>query len=565
MGQLNLYYRAFKNYRKYTLKDKACLRQRQRIVQASSEHDRLECIRTTCKIDEKWVEQIEKGLPFVEKAIAEERQFIKNEGEVLDIEKVKHVSKDSVAHLARHSDLITHVPKDGGDLIPDKIYMVERLSDYAVYENRFLYMLLCYVRDFIDLRLKKIKELGNRYFAQTYIKRDMQLANGKLFFEGKLVEENNRDPFATMDEKTVSVIDRIESCQHIVSSLLSKPLMVIVAKSPMLKPPITKTNVLKMDIKFKNAVSLYEYLSAYEGAGYDIIEKKKTFSPFGEELGDELSEIINLTSFITYEYGNELNGTLQREFDIEEKELAEKEKKKKLLQLEELKNKLKDGNINVEEYLLSLEQLLAEIKTENERLVQCEKEYTILKDKHEDLKAEKIELNKKLSETERESAEKSEQIIQLNEKHEEELQSAENRRLSDLENQAEEMTADFNLKTSLREKEYQDNIEQIKLKAEQEFNAYKTESENKFDTLQGEYDSLFTKKNLVSAELHAIKGKQGLLDQVDFNSEEKFGELEEEFLAFYDLFVDKWKDAKKQMRQEILWSKFKRLKKKIEQ
>ena len=115
------------------------------------------------------------------------------------------------------------------------------------------------------------------------------------------------------------------------------------------------------------------------------------------------------------------------------------------------------------------------------------------------------------------------------------------------------------------EKEYQDNIEQIKLKAEQEFNAYKTESENKFDTLQGEYDSLFTKKNLVSAELHAIKGKQGLLDQVDFNSEDKFGELEEEFLAFYDLFVDKWKDAKKQMRQEILWSKFKRLKKKIEQ
>ena len=160
MNQLNLYYRAFKDYRKHTKKDKLCIKQRQRIKEYSNEFDKLETIRTVCKVDEKWVEQIEIGLPFVEKAIAEERQFIKNEGEVLDIEKVKRVSKDSVEHLAKHSDLITHVPKDGGDIIPDKIYMVERLSDYAVYENRFIYMLLCYVRDFIDSRLKKIKELG---------------------------------------------------------------------------------------------------------------------------------------------------------------------------------------------------------------------------------------------------------------------------------------------------------------------------------------------------------------------------------------------------------------------
>ena len=142
MSQLNLYYRAFREYRKYTLADKACVKQRQQFKNSPTEDDKLETIRTVCIIDEEWVQKIEEGLPFVEKAIAEERQFIKNEGEVLDIEKIKRVSKDSVEHLARHSEMITHLPKDGGDIIPDKIYMVERLSDYAVYENRFLYMLL---------------------------------------------------------------------------------------------------------------------------------------------------------------------------------------------------------------------------------------------------------------------------------------------------------------------------------------------------------------------------------------------------------------------------------------
>ena len=41
------------------------------------------------------------------KAIKMERQFIRSQGEVVDIEKVKIVSRDSVEHLARHSNMIT--------------------------------------------------------------------------------------------------------------------------------------------------------------------------------------------------------------------------------------------------------------------------------------------------------------------------------------------------------------------------------------------------------------------------------------------------------------------------
>ena len=66
--------------------------------------------------------------------------ILKGETRLPDPEKVKNVSKDSVAHLARHSNLITRY-EEGEDIIPDRLYTVERLSDYAVYENRFLYML----------------------------------------------------------------------------------------------------------------------------------------------------------------------------------------------------------------------------------------------------------------------------------------------------------------------------------------------------------------------------------------------------------------------------------------
>lgn len=554
MGHLNLYYRAFKEYRKYTLADKACVKQRQRFKDYSSENDRLETIRTVCNIDEKWVEQIEFGLPFVEKAIAEERQFIKNEGEVLDIEKVKRVSKDSVEHLARHSDLITHVPADDGDLIPDKIYMVERLSDYAVYENRFLYMLLCYLRDFIDIRLKKIKELGNTYKANTYFKRDMLTSNGKLFFEGKLVEECKRDPFASFDKNSLTLIGRIESCQHLVSSLLAKPLMVIVSKTPMIKPPITKTNVLKMNTKFKNAVNLYEYLVAYQGLGYEIIENKKTFSPFTPELADDLSEIVNLTSFLTYEYGNGLNEQLSREYNEEEQERKEKDRVRALAEIEELKAKLEAGEIKAEEYVCSLEKGLSAFKAENERLKECEKDLYVLKDKHEDLKQEKIQLNKKLSEAEKESQEKSARIEELNVQHKKEMDEAEEKRLHDLEEQSTNLTQDFTAKITKKDEEYGLELAQIKKQAAEEY-----------EEISQKYGRLVAKNELVLAELHAVKGSQGLMVDEDFSSEEKFKELEKEFLAFYNLFNEKWKDAKKQIRKDVLWKKFTKLRDKIEQ
>lgn len=554
MSQLNLYYRAFKEYRKYTLPDKACIKQRQRIKQYSSEHDKLESIRTTCVIDEKWVEQIELGLPFVEKAIAEERQFIKNEGEVLDIEKVKRVSKDSVEHLARHSDLITHVPKDGGDLIPDKIYMVERLSDYAVYENRFLYMLLCYLRDFIDIRLKKIKELGNTYNANTYIKRDMLTSNGKIFFEGKLVEQSKRDPYSSFDKNSISLIGRIESCQHLVTSLLAKPLMVIVSKTPMIKPPITKTNVLKMNTKFKNSVALYEYLAAYEGPGYEIVEEKKTFSPFGDELCDELSEIINLTSFLTYEYGNGLNETLKKEYEAEERELKERERIRFLREIEELKARLEKKEISVEEYVYSVEKALEDLKSENQNLKVFEKDLAVLKIKHEDLKQEKIGLNKKLAESEKENMELNAHIDALNIQHEKDLQEAEERRISDLENQANDMTLEFNEKTAKREQEHAEQM-----------NSLRESTSTEYATLKGEFDALSKKNVLMSAELHAVKGSQGLMEADELVSEAEFTELEKELVAFYDMFVEKWKQAKRQIRQDVLWNKFKKLRDKVDE
>ena len=134
MAKINVYYRAFNEYRKETLRDKSCAADRKKIKKSGLEFDKFRSIKYKCTIDEEWIKKIEEGLEFVEKAVAEERQFIRVNGEVVPIEKAKKISKHSVEHLAKHSNMITHVPDDPkANLVPDSIYMVEKLNDYAVY------------------------------------------------------------------------------------------------------------------------------------------------------------------------------------------------------------------------------------------------------------------------------------------------------------------------------------------------------------------------------------------------------------------------------------------------
>ena len=207
----DLYYRGFNLYTKSIEKDKEALKLRRVIRQANIENDKLETVRYVCKIDEEWVRNIEEGMVYVEKALREERQFIRTEGEVVPIEKAKHTSKTTVEHLAKHSNFITHVPSNpADDLVPDKLYIVEKESDYAVYENRFLYLLLTYLRDFLAIRLNKIRDKMTTYHGSYSSFKDIHLSHRTLQYEVKLTDEIKDDPILLEKYKTIPIINGVD-------------------------------------------------------------------------------------------------------------------------------------------------------------------------------------------------------------------------------------------------------------------------------------------------------------------------------------------------------------------
>ena len=402
MNQLDILYRAFLDYRKSTQEDEACVRMRHAIARASADRDKVESQRSVCTIEEDWVLAIEEGLPFIEKAIREERQFIRQHGEVIPIEKVRRVSKASVSHLARHGELITRLPEEGEDLIPDELYMVENLTNYAVYENRFLYMLLCYLRDFIDLRYNKIIELGNTYKANMNMAKTVTIGKRTITYNTQFTDDYRNDPLSNLSRETRDMIRRIEDLQNVVAMLLATPLMKEVAHVPMLKPPITRTNALKMDNALRKSLSLYDFVAAYTKDGYSVEVHRKTYSPLPEPMAEDFAETISLTSFLVYEYSNNIKGDLKEAYQKEEIRRRDEEAGLQRRQLDDLKERLAREEITPEEYILRLEERNRFLEGLHTELKQANQQIDLLTEENTELKRSVRELELKLQLREKE-------------------------------------------------------------------------------------------------------------------------------------------------------------------
>ena len=570
MNQSDAYYRALLAYRRVVAGQRECQRDRAAFMSADGRGE-ITVTRAICTVDEEWIHAIETGLIHIEKAIKEERQFIYSNGEVIPIEKVKHVSKDSVEHLARHADLITRV-QEGEDLIPDKLYTVERLSDYAVYENRFLYMLLCYLRDFVTIRYQKILELTNRYNGCMRVDREVVSFGRTVSVHLDMQDVRRDDPYLREHNPAKELIDRMDLILKTITAFLSTPLMESAGKAAMLKPPITKTNVLKMDNNFKGAVRLYDFIIAYDKPGYTVEKKESKLSPFREDLADELAQAGAIISFLTYEYGLGLKAELKERYNEEEKRRRLEELKKKTEQLEAIGRKLKASGMTAEEYILSLEKHLRALSAETNKLESMRAEIELLKNSEKEKEARITELLSELEAVRDEMAEQQrrheEEIYELKDAHEREMEECRLKHEAELEALKEAHRLELeSQKAAYEERIREDNerhaaeLESVNAEKEAAISAMKESVAAAEETAhaataalgekQAEYDKLYESSLVSEALVKALRAERGI-NNGDFTDKVSFDRLEEEYRAFTRFYNASWTEAKRKIRRNIL-------------
>lgn len=435
MTDIDVLYRAYLALYK-SLSSEASASKMIEAIAVAPEPQTIAVTHKVCHVQDDWLVAIERGLVFIGRAIDENRQFIRTDGEVKPIERVRQISKQSVQHLARHSDLITREQTDE-DIIPDKLYTLEKDSDYAVYENKFLYMLLCCIRNFVGVRYDAIVSAYKEYKGEYSLTKNVKTTGRRLKFSVNITDEQDDTVFVPSDMECADAIKRMDGILHSVAFYLRTPLMLEVSRASRISSNIIKTNVLINDKNFFAALKLYEYLRAYSGDGYTI-EQRVESPQLNEDTLREFSVPILLSAFLTYEHGLGIEDYLREEFEKEELRRAEEEQKELQVKLQALKKRIERTGEGVEQYILMLEErnailensyrLLQEALAHNEKLdrqiSRLQSEISLMQSQIDDLESEKQRLKDELIRVEEEYKKQIEEMQRRFEESIAELKSA---------------------------------------------------------------------------------------------------------------------------------------------
>ncbi len=543
------FYRIYRAFKKQALNEpsfKKALLSLQRPV-ASTE--KLKTHSSVCVVDNDWVDYIAEKLPFLVNAVAEERQFVRSEGEVLPIDRVMHISKESIEDLGRHSNYLTHKPEEtGGRVIPDKLLVSKKENDYKVYENRFLYTCLVYLTQFVEVRLNEIIAISGQYEGEsTYVKKvETPLRSYEVNFS--LHERRSNDPISSNRGGSAEAIRKISSFLATARSLMSTPLMKDVSTAPMVKSPITKTNVIRFDPNFYNTLDLFHFLHSYDKKGYEIKTIDNEITPLQTRCKEDFALLLFVDSFMTYAYGNQIVDELHLQSEAMDKEEKEAELKKHRTRLAAAKANMLAHPGGQEEYILLIE--------EGEKLL--EKALTEKDDELANLSKANMAEAKKLSLA-------FDEALLLAKKEFSEIVVAKDAEIEEIKSGVEARIQEAEIRANARIQEADQKVREAEEKIEEgrreNEKALQIEREKEAG-LEREIAALREEIAQKEANFIALQKQSGHTDFEEMSSKEKFDYLEKQKKAFEKYYKEQWALAKKAIMKEALAQEAERSKKK---
>ena len=388
-------------------------------------------------IDMEWVEMIEGKLPYIEKAIDEQRKFIEEYKEVDRIDKVKQVGKDAVQHLTQHANLIMAIEEDGS-VVPERLLNTHREDSFATYENRFLHTLIQNCIMFVEARFRALQDAPNDSSSKMNMEREIRIGHEKFGFSLEHHAEKHERDKVDRDEDLSSLTDyeRIERIRMTLDDFCNTDLIKSLNGCIKVKSPINKTNCIKQDPAFKQCYDLWVFIEAYRKTGY-VLEKNVFEGQMPEDVQKDVYDVMAFQHFVaTMSTNSALREKLRAEYIAENerraaeanrpeeemeryiedriyevrreemalrlKEVREREVtiSKLTSELEQAKEQIRVRDIKIKELESVIAALKKELENTREELRQAQVRIMDLEKEVEQLKAHIAELEAKIAELE---------------------------------------------------------------------------------------------------------------------------------------------------------------------
>ena len=246
--------------------------------------------------DNEWMKTVEMYLPSLQKIIQNPKSTLRYEEEIVPIEKVKKVTKDSIRHLAMHSENIKTIDEDG-NVIPSKLLTMHSEVDYAIYENRFIMTLINRLAVFVGNRYEVIRaNINSKQRNHLNFKSGFAINQTEVAFDLDLIIKSDIED-SLLQQRNEALLDRVTKLVRTVSGLKNSPFMLEMKDAKPVLPPIMKTNIILKNPDFRNAYSLWLFLDSYNALIYDIDVQEKDLDIDSNYLMD-----LNQLALLAYSF-----------------------------------------------------------------------------------------------------------------------------------------------------------------------------------------------------------------------------------------------------------------------
>ena len=223
-------------------------------------------------IDETWIKAVEESLPALDELIRNPSHFIAETEEILPIEMTKKITSRSVAHLSRHTDLISKV--EGDTVTPIKMLNVFREDSILTYENKFLNTLIYKLFIFVNSRYNTALNYGvdekvtaiefeDKFYHDEYkakVKINVELSKKSNGEERSEEERINRITQSDLWQ-------RVSRLNDVVAAYRSSDFCLAMG-THYVRPPVIRTNAILKNKYFRQCLALWEFIESYEDDGF---------------------------------------------------------------------------------------------------------------------------------------------------------------------------------------------------------------------------------------------------------------------------------------------------------
>ncbi|MBR4231141.1 MAG: DUF2357 domain-containing protein [Bacilli bacterium] len=224
-----------------------------------------------------WLELMEETIVYIDNILRNPNRFIINEEEVVNIEKARRVTVESIKHLARNTSMIQKIEKNG-DVKPSKILNINKDENYNTYENRLIYTLIKNMQLFISMRKRDLVTKSftkdtkkSEYHGSSRVGSETVDINVSLASRSNVTSEYGRN-------NDLSVEQRIDKLELQISDLTRTDVYKMLDKANVARviPPIKKTNLILKNTNFQYAMKLWDFLQTYIDNGNKTTKSSST-------------------------------------------------------------------------------------------------------------------------------------------------------------------------------------------------------------------------------------------------------------------------------------------------